>query len=58
MALFSLLISFMEFLVVWGAGAVQLRVAHPNSWNVLALFFGMLCCCFIRRSVEEVSLSR
>jgi len=38
----SLLISFMESLVAWGTGAVELKVAHPNSWNVLALFFGML----------------
>ncbi|MFT7471860.1 MAG: competence protein ComEC [Kiritimatiellia bacterium] len=38
----SLLISFMEFLVAWGAGSLQLQVAQPNSWNVLALFFAVL----------------
>lgn len=38
----SLLISFMEFLVAWGTGSLQLQVAQPNSWNVLSLFFAVL----------------
>ena len=38
----SLLISCMEFLVGWHTSSVQLQVAHANSWNFLALFFGML----------------
>lgn len=38
----SLLIKFMEFLVEWGAGVLQLQVTQPNSWNVLVLFFAVL----------------
>ena len=37
-----LLIKFMEFLVAWGSSSLQLPVAQPNSWNVLALFFAVL----------------
>ena len=38
----SLLIKFMEFLVVWGSDSLQFQLAQPNSWNVLALFFAVL----------------
>ncbi|PCI76335.1 MAG: DNA internalization-related competence protein ComEC/Rec2, partial [SAR86 cluster bacterium] len=38
----ALLIEFMEFLVAWGSSSLQLQVAQPNSWNVLALFFAVL----------------
>tara|TARA_B110000858_G_scaffold75360_1_gene87460 strand:+ start:9861 stop:12293 length:2433 start_codon:yes stop_codon:yes gene_type:complete len=38
----SLLIKFMEFLVAWGSASLQLQLAQPNSWNVLALFFAVL----------------
>jgi competence protein ComEC len=40
--LISLLVHFMELLVAWGSGYLQLQIAQPNSWNVLALFFAVL----------------
>lgn len=36
------LIRFMEFVAGWGSGALQLQVAQPNSWNILALVFVVL----------------
>lgn len=38
----SLLIMFMEILVALGSSSLQLQVAQPNSWNVLALAFAVL----------------
>ena len=38
----TLLIGFMEFLVARDPATVQLQVAQPNSWDMLALFFAVL----------------
>lgn len=38
----TLLIQFMEFLVKWGGDGLQLHIALPNSWQLMALFFAVL----------------
>lgn len=41
-AAISLLIQFMEFLLVWFSDSSQLQITQPSNWNILALFFAVL----------------